>query len=240
MLPGSRVRRREYEPCRGGDPEPAMHAGSSGAAAGPGTRRRSSDGGGRRAVDGPLSPARADRLGRHGHRLPRLRRAPPARCRGQGGGGRRPRPGRCARRRRRRGSTTPASSPSTSSASATGARCSSPSWSPGGPWRSCGREGLLCDRDVAEIGAEPLRGARPRPRARRRPPRHQAPERDRRATATAPGRRAKLMDFGIARIAGAPTPDRGRRGDRHARLHVARAGRAASSPAPSRTSTRWR
>ena len=39
------------------------------------------------------------------------------------------------------------------------------------------------------------------------------------------GRRAKLMDFGIARIAGAPTLTADRRGRRHARLHVARAGR---------------
>ena len=52
--------------------------------------------------------ARADRLRRDGHRLPGLRRAAPARGRGQGGRRRRPRRGSCARRRPRRASTTPA------------------------------------------------------------------------------------------------------------------------------------
>ena len=45
----------------------------------------------------------------------------------------------------------------------------------------------------------PLRGARPRPLARRRPPRHQAAERPGRPSDGEP--RAKLMDFGIARLA---------------------------------------
>ena len=118
------------------------------------------------------------------------------------------------------------SSPSTSSASATVARSSSPSSSPGGHARraSGARRPTLRPR---------RRRDRRRPLRRRSRTRTSAgvvhrdvkPQnvivRDERAA----GRRAKLMDFGIARVADAPTLTADRRGRRHARLHVARAGR---------------
>ena len=118
--------------------------------------------------------------------------------------------------------------------------CSSPSWSRARRSRASQAHGRLCDRDVAEIAAGPLRRAGPRARARRRPPRHQAAERDRRRRPRAPGARAKLMDFGIARDRRRADPDRAR-ARWSARSPTCRPSRpTASSPARRPTSTRWR
>ena len=84
--------------------------------------------------------------------------------------------------------------------------------------------GELCDRDVGEIAAD-LCDALAHAHARGVVHRDVKPQNVIVRDDQGAGRRAKLMDFGIARIAGAPDADRRRRGGGHARLHVARAGR---------------
>ena len=125
--------------------------------------RRISHGGGRRAGDGALSPARADRLRGDGDRLPGLRRAPPAPRRGQGDRAAGDRTG--AARGAGGGAAQPPrrSSPSTSSARA-GTRDARLRAGPGADRStSCTATATARDRDVAEIGDRPLRGAAPTP-----------------------------------------------------------------------------
>ena len=130
--------------------------------------------------------------------------------------------GCCARPRRRRGSTTPASSPSTRWARRTATRCWSPSWSRARPWPGSAATATLSDREIGEIGAD-LCEALDHAHSRGVVHRDIKPQN---VLVTDEGEpRAKLMDFGVARLADARRPDRARRRRRHPRLHVPRAGR---------------
>ena len=87
-----------------------------------------------------------------------------------------------------------------SSASATGAPSWSPSWCRATRSRTWASDGRLCDRDVAEIAADLCDGlahAHERGVVHRDVKPQNVIVRDELAA----GRRAKLMDFGIARMA---------------------------------------
>ena len=84
--------------------------------------------------------------------------------------------------------------------------------------------GMLYDRDVAEVTAD-LCEALSHAHARGVVHRDIKPQNVIVCDDPRAGRRAKLMDFGIAQDRRRADPDRGRRGGRDARLHVARAGR---------------
>ena len=103
----------------------------------------------------------------------------------------------CARRRRRRASTTPASSPSTRWARRTATPCSSPSWSTARPWPSSAATATLSDREIGEIGAD-LCEALDHAHSRGVVHRDIKPQN---VLVTEEGEpRAKLMDFGVARL----------------------------------------
>ena len=86
------------------------------------------------------------------------------------------------------------------------------------------RDGSISDRDVARIGAD-LCDALMHAHGRGVVHRDVKPQNAMVRPSDAAGRRAKLMDFGIAAVAGAPDADRRGRGRRHPGLHGARAGR---------------
>ena len=84
------------------------------------------------------------------------------------------------------------------------------------------RDGALSDREIGEIGAD-LCEALDHAHSRGVVHRDIKPQN---VLVTEDGEpRAKLMDFGVARLADARRADRARRRRRHPRLHVARAGR---------------
>ena len=111
---------------------------------------------------------------------------------GDGGSG-----GCCARPRRPPGSTIPGSSPSTRWGRRTAAPCWSPSWSRARRWTELSREGALSDREVGEIGAD-LCEALDHAHSRAVVHRDIKPQN---VLVTEDGEpRAKLMDFGVARL----------------------------------------
>ena len=190
-----------------------------------GRARRSGRSFGRLPRAQPLPDRAPHRQRRLRRRLRGLGRPPRAAGRGQGdrAAAARPAGGCCARPRRRRGSTTPASSPSTRWARRTATPCWSPSWSRARPWPASPAPASSRDREIGEIGAdlcEALDHAHSRGVVHRdiKPQNVQVTETDGEP-------RAKLMDFGIARLADGAGADRARRRRRHPRLHVARAGR---------------